>query len=236
MHTLLNGKIDGIANPTSVGMRSQKLYFDLFLGKDRKFTGHRGWLSGSGTSRALMGDGPAPTLTEPTEPVPAGDYIAEPDAPMFYFAVDRRCSLLWDKSSFEYFDVSAHIVELIPASASDAFKAHLRSVGVSYILAGDEELDMAEAVEKIGEIFSVDELILGGGGTLNWSIIREGLCDEVSLVLMPTADGENHTHSLFEANEDFSTPKPYAFALKGVETLEDDSVWLRYDVTGPVEE
>lgn len=35
MHTLLNGKIDGIANPTPAGMRSQKLYFDLFLGKDR---------------------------------------------------------------------------------------------------------------------------------------------------------------------------------------------------------
>lgn len=40
MHTLLNGKIDGIANPTSVGMRSQKLYFDLFLGKDRYYRKH----------------------------------------------------------------------------------------------------------------------------------------------------------------------------------------------------
>lgn len=235
MHTLLNGKIDGIANPTKVGMRSQKLYFDLFLGEDRFYKNHRGWLSGSGTSRALMGDGSDPTLTEPTEPVPAGDYIAEPDAPMFYFAVDRSGSLVWDKSHFDYFNVSAHIVELIPASVSEAFKAHLRSMGVSYIIAGDEQLDMAEAVTKIGEIFSVDELILGGGGTLNWSMIREGLCDELSLVLMPTADGENHTHSLFEANEKFSTPMPYAFALKDVEKLEDDSVWLRYDVTGPID-
>ena len=37
MHTLLNGKIDGIANPTDIGMRSQKLYFDLMLGKDRYY-------------------------------------------------------------------------------------------------------------------------------------------------------------------------------------------------------
>lgn len=27
-------------------------------------------------------------------------------------------------------------------------------------------------------------------------MIREGLCDESSLVLMPTADGENHTHAV----------------------------------------
>ncbi|MGP5198741.1 dihydrofolate reductase family protein [Brachybacterium alimentarium] len=236
MHTLLNGKIDGIANPTSVGMRSQKLYFDLFLGKDRFYTKHRGWISGGGTSRALLGSEPGTDLPEPTEPVPAGDFLASPDARMFYFAVDGSGTLAWDRSSFNYFDVEAHIVELIPASVSDAFKAHLRSVGVSYILAGEEQLDMAQAVRRIGEIFEMDELILGGGGTLNWSMVRDGLCDEISLVLMPTADGETPTNSLFEANEKYSAPVPIQFALKNVEALDDGSVWLRYDVLGPVDD
>src|SRR5690625_7756983 len=84
---------------------------------------------------------------------------------------------------------------------------------------------MAIAVQKIGEIFDMDELMLAGGGNLNWSMIRDGLCDEVSLVLMPTADGENHTNSLFEANEKYSTPALIAFSLKSVKVLEDDSVW-----------
>lgn len=235
MHTLLNGKIDGIANPTSVGMRSQTLYFDLFLGEDRYYKKHRGWLSGSGTSRVLMGRTPPTDLPEPHEPVPAGDFIADPDAQVYYFAVDNSGTLAWDRNSFTYFDVEAHIVELIPATASDAFKAHLRSVGVSYILAGEERLDMAQAVRRIGEVFGVDELILGGGGNLNWSMVRDGLCDEISLVLMPTADGENHTNSLFEANEKYAAPVPIGFSLKNVEPLEDGSVWLRYDVDGPVD-
>ncbi|NJC56042.1 hypothetical protein [Brevibacterium marinum] len=128
MHTLLSGKIDGIANPTSVGMRSQKLDFDLFLGEDRRFHKHRGWLSETGTSRALMGDVGPGELSEPVEPVPAGDFIADPDARMHYFAVDRGAKLAGDKSPFECFDVKAHIVELIPASADEAFKSHLRSV------------------------------------------------------------------------------------------------------------
>ncbi|MBM7366383.1 dihydrofolate reductase family protein [Gordonia hydrophobica] len=236
MHTLLNGKIDGIANPTPVGMRSQKLYFDLFLGENRAFTKHRGWISGSGTSRAILGEQPERELPVPTEPVPPGDFIADPAAQMHYFAVDRSGSLLWDRGSFNYFDVEAHIVELIPASAGDAFKAHLRSVGVSYLIAGDETLDMEQAVRKIGDTFGTDEIILGGGATLNWSMIRDGLCDEISLVLMPTADGENHTHSLFEANDKYSAPVPIGFALKSVEPLDDGSVWLRYDVQGPVAE
>src|SRR5699024_4260492 len=160
---------------------------------------------------------------------------ADPDAQMHYFAVDRSGTLAWDRSSITYFDADVHVVELIPASVSDAFKAHLRSVGVSYLIAGEDELDLAEAVRKIGETFETEEIILGGGGTLNWSMIRAGLCDEISLVLMPTADGESHTNSLFEADEKHSAPAPYEFALKNIEPLEDGSVWLRYDVKGPVE-
>ena len=47
MHTLLNGKIDGIANPTDIGMRSQKPYFDLMLGRDRYYFQHRCGISGT---------------------------------------------------------------------------------------------------------------------------------------------------------------------------------------------
>lgn len=236
MHTLLNGKIDGIANPTSVGMRSQRLYFDLFLGEDRYYKAHRGWLSGRATSEAIMGGPRELELPEVTEPVPKGDFIAAPDAPLYYFAVDGSGKLAWQENSFRYFDAEAHVVELISGSVGDAYKAYLRSIGVSYIIAGDDRLDMAEAVRKIGDIFGMEELILGGGANLNWSMVRDGLCDEISLVLMPTADGENHTNSLFEANDEYSAPVPIAFSLKGVEPLEDGSVWLRYGVEGPVED
>lgn len=234
MHTLLNGKVDGIANITDVGWQAQKLYFDIMLGQDRFYTKHRGWLSGTGTSEAMMGGPREVEFPEPTEPVPAGDFIAEPDAPMFYFAVDSKGRLAWERNSFEYFDVTAHIVELIPASATDAYKAYLRSHNISYILAGNQQLDMSVAVEKIGHIFQVEELMLGGGPNLNWSMIRQGLVDELSLVLMPTADAQNETNSLFESNEKYSTPAPYEFKLIDAKPLQDGSVWIRYDVVGEI--
>ena len=236
MHTLLNGKVDGIANITQVGWRAQKVYFDIMLGENRFYDRHRGWISGSGTSEAIMGGPREVESPEPTDPVPAGDYLADPEAAMFYFAVDRTGKLAWDRNSFEYFGVNAHIVELIPASVSDAFKAYLRSRGISYLIAGEEQLDMSVAVEKIGRIFEMDQLMLGGGPTLNWSMIRQGLCDELSLVLMPTADAQNHTNSLFESHEQFSTPAPYEFKLLDAQPLEDGSVWIRYDIVGEIQE
>lgn len=234
MHTLLNGKVDGIANITDVGWRAQKLYFDLMLGDNRFYDQHRGWISGTGTSEAIMGGPRQLTLEDPSEPVPEGDFIADPDAAMFYFAVDNSGKLAWERNGFDYFDVTAHIVELIPARVSDAFKAHLRSLGISYLIAGDEQLDMRTAVEKIGRIFGMEQLMLGGGPRLNWSMIRQGLCDELSLVLMPTADAQNHTGSLFESHEQYATPAPYEFKLLGAEPLEDGSVWLRYDIVGEI--
>ena len=233
MHTLLNGKVDGIANITDVGMRSQRLYHGLMLGEDRYYRRHRGWLSGRGTSEAILGGPRELELQEPAAPVPAGDFIAQPDAQMYYFAVDSSGKLAWDRNTFSYFGVEAHVVALISGSVGDAYKAHLREHGVSYLIAGQERLDMAEVVTKIGETFGVDELILGGGPTLNWSMLLAGLVDELSLVLMPTADAEGQTKSLFEST-DSDGPVPVKFDLLAAEPLEDGSVWLRYDVAGEI--
>src|SRR5690625_1996388 len=93
MHTLLNGKVDGIANITSVGMRSQKIYFDLFLGEDRYYQKHRGWLSGSGTSEAIMGGPRDVNLAAPTEPVPAVTFFADPPAVLRYLPADSPGNL-----------------------------------------------------------------------------------------------------------------------------------------------
>ena len=77
---------------------------------------------------------------------------------------------------------------------------------------------------------------LGGGPHLNWSMLREGLVDELSLVLMPTADAEPDTHSLFEADERYAQPTPFRFEFISAQPLEDGSVWIRYRVVGEIDE
>jgi len=60
--------------------------------------------------------------------------------------------------------------------------------------------------------------------------LQAGLIDELSLVLAPVADGENNTVTLFEKSGHLSQTPPVAFALKGVDTLAGDSLWLRYSI------
>ena len=72
--------------------------------------------------------------------------------------------------------------------------------------------------------------MLGGGGVLNWSFLQAGLCDEVSIVLAPAADGSNDTPALFAVCDGLSADIPVSFQLQQVEVLEDSVVWLRYTV------
>lgn len=44
------------------------------------------------------------------------------------------------------------------------------------------------------------------------------MCDEVSLVVAPAADGNPNTQSLFLAKEGLSTDAPLSFTLLGAET------------------
>ena len=72
--------------------------------------------------------------------------------------------------------------------------------------------------------------MLGGGGVLNWSFLQAGMCDELSLVVAPAADGNPRTQSLFRAREGLSTDKPISFTLLGAEARAGNALWLRYQV------
>lgn len=74
--------------------------------------------------------------------------------------------------------------------------------------------------------------MLGGGGAVNWSMIQQGLCDEVSLVVDPAADGSRSTQSLFRQIDGLSTDDPVRFHLRSVQRVgtNGEQLWLRYDV------
>lgn len=76
--------------------------------------------------------------------------------------------------------------------------------------------------------------MLGGGGVLNWSFIQAGMCDELSVIILPSADGSSKTATLFKARENLAADKPIGFTLKYVENLSIGCVWLRYAVNNAV--
>jgi riboflavin biosynthesis pyrimidine reductase len=122
------------------------------------------------------------------------------------------------------------VVEIIPNSVSNAYKDFLRRMNISYLIAGEEQLDFGLAVGKIQKIYGKNELLLNGGGGINWSLLIEGLVDELSIVLTPTADGSTESALLFDGNPNYKDSDPVAFELLDAQKLQDGSMWLRYKV------
>jgi riboflavin biosynthesis pyrimidine reductase len=111
---------------------------------------------------------------------------------------------------------------------SDAYLAHLKKIGISYIFGGKERINFTVVVQKLKSLFSINKLMLEGGGFLNGSLLNEGLIDELSLILVPIADGASNAVTLFETSSFLTNPHPVNFFLKEVEKLDDSGLWLRY--------
>lgn len=56
------------------------------------------------------------------------------------------------------------------------------------------------------------------------------MCDEVSIVIAPSADASTDTPALFSAKEGLADNTPVGFQLESAEVKEGGSVWLRYHV------
>lgn len=229
MMTSLDGKIMGKYMSTPQGSAAGDVFYDIAFGK-QPFYHHQGWLSGRVTTDDNFTFYKQPVLNEAAPIVPEGDYLAQPDFGMFYVSVDPHGRLGWESATLHYVDTTAHVIEVLTGQAGNAYKAFLRKLGISYIIAGETELDYALALEKLKELFHIETLMLGGGGVLNWSFLQAGMCDEVSIVLAAAADGNPDTPPLFRAQNGLSKDYALGFRLKEARAMDGGSVWLRYTV------
>lgn len=228
MLTSLDGKIMGNYMDLPACEPAGELFYDIAFG-DESFYRHQGWLSGRVTTDDNFTHYRTPDLDPAAPPVPPGDFIAG-KAPMYYVSVDPRGVLGWQENTVTYETTTAQVIEVLTGQASNAYKAFLRQKGISYLLAGEDKLDYALLLEKLKGLFGIQVLMLGGGGVLNWSFLQAGLCDEVSIVVAPAADGNPTTQSLFLAKEGLSTDKAISFTLLGAQAAEGNALWLRYRV------
>jgi len=107
---------------------------------------------------------------------PREDFVAPGEHDSYAVAVDARGKLRWESGDVD----GDHLVVLLTERVSDEHLAKLRERGVSYLLAGRDELDLPLALEKLDTRLGLRTLMLEGGGGINGSMLRAGLVDEVS--------------------------------------------------------
>lgn len=223
-HTTIDGNTRHIEEAASL------LYQEIALHPRKHRLGIQGYLNGKNTTEERLTLHRQPSLNENAPEVPPGDYIVYPDAPMYYLSMDARGELAFESNVCTYGGISAHIVEVLTEQASNAYKDFLRRKKISYIIAGEKEIDLELMLDKFYNLLNIKRMMVGGGGTLNWTFVQQRLVDEISIILAPIANGEPATQRIFTAKAPFSIVQPTTFKLKSVEHLKYDTLWLRYTV------
>ena len=148
---------------------------------------------------------------------------------LYYISVDTKGEIGWESGTFRKAGrPDAHVIEILTEDTPATYMAYLRRHGVSYILAGKEKLDCKIAAEKLYCLFGIETMLICGGGTVNWTFLQQGVMDELSLLIAPTADGSPTSVTVFEESDYLPPAAPAEFQLKEVERLKGDGIRLTY--------
>lgn len=140
MFVSLDGKIMGNYMDLPACEAASDLFYDIAFGPEPVYR-HQGWLSGRVTTDDNFTHYRTPDLIPHAPTVPAGDFVAR-QAPMYYVSVDPKGKLGWQSDTLTYETTTAHVVEVLTEQASNDYKAFLRRLGISYLLAGKDTLGL----------------------------------------------------------------------------------------------
>jgi 2,5-diamino-6-(ribosylamino)-4(3H)-pyrimidinone 5'-phosphate reductase len=128
------------------------------------------------------------------------------------------------------------VIALCSATTPKDHLKYLEEQGVEYILAGEEQVDLAAALQTLHERYGVKVVRVDSGGILNGVLLRAGLVDEVSVVISPELVGGTSARSLFVAPDLTSSEGVIPLRLTHVEEFKGGFVWLRYEVINTLEQ
>jgi riboflavin biosynthesis pyrimidine reductase len=120
------------------------------------------------------------------------------------------------------------LLVVLTQAVSDSQLAGLRQDGVSYIFAGEQEIDLPAALETLNRELGIRRLLLEGGGAANGALLGAGLVDELSLVIAPSVEGMPAGPAVFDIHGKPAVLGEIRMALERCQVLEDGFVWLRY--------
>ena len=221
MVTSIDGKVTGEFLSRPECEKATDIYYEL--NREYNKNGSNGFICGRVTMESSFTGGWYPDLTryEPVEN--KDDYIPDNLSGFYAVSFDPKGKLGWKSNKIIDEDPGygdAQIIEVLTEQGDGRYLAYLQSMEIPYIIAGEAEIDVKIALEKLKTLMGINSILLEGGSIVNGYFQRANVIDELSLVVAPiVADAEDKP--LFM---DSTLSK---FRLKEIKQY-DDVAWMNY--------
>ena len=123
-----------------------------------------------------------------------------------------------------------HTLHLVAGATPPEYLAFLRRREIPYLVTGSRHVDLVDAMGKLTTLLGVERVVCTAGSRLNGALLRAGLVDEVSLVLLPALIGGSETPTLFRSPDLGPMEWPARLKLKSVDAEPTGRVRLHYQV------
>ena len=190
MTVSLDGKVTGEHLVRSNHNPASEVYYEI----NRNYKADA-YACGRVTMEGSFSGGWYPDLSEFEPAYSLMDYLVDEVTGFYAVAFDPHGRLGWKSNRIIDADEDpgydkAQIIEVLTHDVDLRYLTYLQSMGISYIFAGDTEIDTEEALFKLRSYFGIKTLLLEGGSILNGAFQRAGVIDELSLVVDPVIGGE----------------------------------------------
>lgn len=123
-------------------------------------------------------------------------------------------------------DDAARTIVLVSAAAPEERCQELRASGAEVVVTGSDRVDLAAAIDQLGEL-GLDRLMVEGGGEIIFSLFEAGLVDELTVYVGSVVVGGSSAPTLVDG-DGFVDEFPH-LELTDVDRI-DDGVLLSYEV------
>lgn len=154
------------------------------------------------------------------------DYIYKDDKNKWIVVIDPQGQISFNQSVYQNPRLKdKNLIVILTENISSQYLETLKSLNISYLFTGKDEIDLRLVLEKLYDLFSIKKLLLQGGGITNTYFIKEDLIDEFSLVVSPVASGEEKQPNIFEDCHEYIGQ---TFDLKQSYLLMKSGLYLKY--------
>ncbi len=167
---------------------------------------------------------PGKFKSKTTTPLNKESFNKAIDAKGYEVVIDTHGTLLWNDQENE----ETPLLIISSKQVSQEYLEYLNERHISWIVSGDEHIDLRKAVEILYKDFGIERMVVVGGGHINAGFLAEDLLDEISILIGAGIDGRGGMAAVFDG---LSMDKPVTpLKLESVDTFESGAVWIKYKV------
>lgn len=221
MVTSIDGKVTGDFLNQKTCENATEIYYEI--NREYRKNGALGFICGRITMEQSFTNGYYPDLSNYDDTTHHSIWLDSATSDFYAIAFDPRGKLGWKSAIIEDSDIGydkSQVIEVLTEQVDRRYLSYLHEMGIPYLIAGKDEIDVALALDILGTHLKADILLLEGGSIINGHFLRAGCVDEISIVQAPII-ADKSAKPLFENG------KISDFSLTSVEQ-KNDVVVLKY--------